>query len=348
MLTDTKEIEYSLSYYDYHLPTELIAQHPASVRDQSRLMVLDRKNRVVEHRIFRELPLYLSEGDILVLNNTRVIPARFYGEKSTGGKIEVLLLRELGKNLWEALIGGKIKEGEDISFGEGLTGRVIEDLGEGKKKVLFKHKGDIKEIINKLGDTPLPPYIKRKTTEEDRSRYQTVYAKHNGSAAAPTAGLHFTDTLLKDIRSKGIEVVMTLLHVGLGTFQPVRTNDIREHKMEPEYFKVPASTAGAINRARAKGKRVIAIGTTTVKALETATSALGAIMPAEGYSQLFIYPGYKFRTVDALITNFHLPCTTLLMIICAFAGSNMILDAYKEAIENGYRFYSYGDAMLIL
>ncbi len=348
MLVDTQKTEYSISYYDYYLPPELIAQHPAPVRDRSRLMVLDREKGVIDHRIFRKLPLYFSEGDILVLNHTRVIPARLFGKKDTGGKIEILLLKELDTNLWEALIGGKVKKYDEVSFEEGVSCSVIEDLGEGKKKILFKHHGNIKEIINKLGDTPLPPYIKRNTIEKDRSRYQTVYARYNGSVAAPTAGLHFTETLLKEIKLKGIEIAPILLHVGLGTFQPVRTSDIREHRMESEYFKIPASSAETINKARIKGKRIVAVGTTTVKALESAVSESGELKPAEGYSRLFIHPGYKFRVVDALVTNFHLPCTTLLMMVCAFAGRERMLKAYKEAMEQGYRFYSYGDAMLIL
>lgn len=337
------------SDFDYYLPDELIAQHPAEERDLSRLMVLHRRNGRVEHRLFAHIVEYFNPGDVLVLNSTRVIPARLYGRKSTGAKVEVVLLTRKSRDEWEALVrpGKKLQPGTEIIFGHGeLIGHVVDYAVGGGRLIRFSYDGLFEEVLNKIGEIPLPPYIHQELA--DKERYQTVYAKHAGSAAAPTAGLHFTDRLLGKIEEKGVVLAYLLLHVGLGTFRPVKVSDLTQHRMHEEYFSISSDTAAKINAARAKGRRVIAVGTTTVRALESAADELGNVKAASGWTDIFIYPGYKFKTVDALITNFHLPRSTLLMLVSAFAGRERVLEAYREAVKLRYRFFSFGDAMLIL
>lgn len=336
--------------FDYYLPPELIAQHPVEPRDTSRLLVLHRESERLEHRRFYDLPLYLRPGDILVLNDTRVIPARLLGKKAgTGGQVEVLLLRPLWGNCWEVLVrpGRRIPPGTEILFGKGeLWAKVLDRTPQGGRLVEFQYEGEWEEILERLGEVPLPPYIKEKLS--DPERYQTVYASRPGSVAAPTAGLHFTPQLLKELKEKGIKIVYILLHVGLGTFRPVREEMVENHRMHAEYFYVDEEAARTINEARRQGGRVIAVGTTVVRTLETVATPEGEIKPRDGFTELFIYPGYRFKAVDALITNFHLPRSTLLMLVCAFAGRERVLEAYQVAIKERYRFYSFGDAMLIL
>ncbi|MGI9952661.1 tRNA preQ1(34) S-adenosylmethionine ribosyltransferase-isomerase QueA [Moorellaceae bacterium AZ2] len=336
--------------FDYYLPPELIAQEPVEPRDASRLLVLHRQDGRLEHRRFYDLPRYLEKGDILVLNDTRVIPARLFGRKAgTGGRVEVLLLNPLGGDRWETLVrpGRRVPPGTQLIFGEGeLEARVLASTAEGGRVLKFAYQGSWEDLLAKLGQVPLPPYIHRELP--DPERYQTVYARHPGSAAAPTAGLHFTPRLLEKIREKGVEVAHILLHVGLGTFRPVKEEIVEKHRMHAEYYIVLPETAEAINNARARGGRVVAVGTTVVRTLETVATRDGLICPGEGYTDLFIYPGYHFKAVDCLITNFHLPRSTLLMLVSAFAGREKILQAYRVAVEEGYRFFSFGDAMLIL
>ncbi|GFN23194.1 tRNA preQ1(34) S-adenosylmethionine ribosyltransferase-isomerase QueA [Thermanaeromonas sp. C210] len=336
--------------FDYYLPPELIAQEPVEPRDSSRLLVLHRRDGRLEHRRFYDLPQYLEKGDILVLNDTRVIPARLFGRKAgTGGRVEVLLLSPLGGDRWETLVrpGRRVPPGTRLIFGQGeLEARVLSTTDEGGRVLEFAYRGSWEDILARLGRVPLPPYIRRELP--DPERYQTVYARHPGSAAAPTAGLHFTPRLLEKIREKGVEVASILLHVGLGTFRPVKEETVEKHRMHAEYYIVLPETAEAINKARARGGRVVAVGTTVVRTLETVATPEGRISPGEGYTDLFIYPGYSFKAVDCLITNFHLPRSTLLMLVSAFAGREKILQAYRVAVEEGYRFFSFGDAMLIL
>ncbi len=340
----------NLDDFDYYLPEELIAQEPAESRDKSRLLVLHRKSGVIEHRVFSDCIEYLCEGDVLVVNSTRVIPARLIGIKEkTGAKIEVVLLRRIDINTWEALVkpGKRVHPGTRIIFGDGiLTAQSIDSTEVGGRILRFEYTGVFEEILDKLGQMPLPHYIKKELT--DRERYQTVYAKTPGSAAAPTAGLHFTPGLISDIRTKGVEIVEVTLHVGLGTFRPVKTQNITEHKMHSEYYEITEEAAGVINRARGNGGRLIAVGTTSSRTIETAADDNGIIRPGSGWTDIFIYPGYKFKAVDRLITNFHLPKSTLLMLISAFAGRVTILEAYKEAVSERYRFFSFGDAMFII
>jgi len=333
--------------FDYALPPDRIAQHPVEPRDHARLMVLHRDSGKLEHRRFYEVVDYLRRGDVLVINETRVFPARLVGKRPSGGKVELLLVRPLGRDTWEALAkpGRKVRPGERLLFGEGkLTGEVVERTEDGKRVVRFS--GDI-ETLRNLGQVPLPPYIRRSPIPEDRERYQTVYARVEGSVAAPTAGLHFTEELLERLREKGVEVVPIVLHVGPGTFRPVR-GEVSEHRMEAEYYEVSPRAAEVVNLAREKGGRVVAVGTTSVRTLETVADEEGRVRPGSGWTELFIYPPYRFRVVDALITNFHLPRSTLLMLVAAFAGRERVLEAYMEAVRLGYRFYSYGDAMLII
>ncbi|MCG0277512.1 MAG: tRNA preQ1(34) S-adenosylmethionine ribosyltransferase-isomerase QueA [Thermanaeromonas sp.] len=336
--------------FDYQLPPELIAQRPVEPRDTSRLLVLHRESGKLEHRRFYELPLYLRPGDVLVLNDTKVIPARLLGKKAkTGGQVEVFLLKPLGGDCWEVLVrpGRRIPPGTEIFFGEGeLRARVLDRTPQGGRVVEFQYQGEWEEVLGRLGEVPLPPYIKEKLS--DPERYQTVYASKPGSVAAPTAGLHFTPRLLKQLEEKGVRIVYILLHVGLGTFRPVREDVVEKHQMHAEYFRVDEDAARTINEARKKGGRVIAVGTTVVRTLETVATPEGEIKPREGFTELFIYPGYRFKAVEGLITNFHLPRSTLLMLVCAFAGREKILEAYQVAIKERYRFYSFGDAMLIL
>lgn len=334
-------------YFD--LPEELIAQDPLEDRTSSRLLVLDKSTGGVEHHIFRDIVGYLKEGDCLVLNNTKVIPARLMGEREgTGAGIEVLLLKRKENDVWETLVkpGKKAKPGTKIIFGDGLlTGEVIEVVEEGNRLIKFSYEGIFEEILDKLGQMPLPPYITHQL--KDKNRYQTVYAKHEGSAAAPTAGLHFTTALLEKIKAKGVEVAYVTLHVGLGTFRPVKVDNVLEHHMHSEFYMIEKEEADKINRAKAAGHRVISVGTTSCRTLESATGEDGILKATSGWTDIFIYPGYKFKMIDALITNFHLPESTLLMLVSALAGKDKVMKAYEEAIAERYRFFSFGDAMFI-
>ena len=335
-------------YYD--LPEELIAQKPVYPRDSSRLMVIDRKKDTIEHRIFRDVIEYLNPGDVLVVNETRVIPARLYGVKAeTGGAIEFLLLKRLNLTDWEVILkpGKRAKPGAEFIFGEGKLKATILSIGEdGGRTVRFTWDGVFEEILDELGQMPLPPYIHERL--EDRNRYQTVYAKTDGSAAAPTAGLHFTPELLDRIREKGIDVVPVLLHVGLGTFRPVKEENVDDHHMHSEYYEATEEQAKRINAARNGGGRVICVGTTSVRTLETVADDSGVIHAGSGFTQIFIKPGVRIKAVDALITNFHLPESTLLMLVSAFIGRETALKAYETAVKERYRFFSFGDAMLIV
>lgn len=337
------------SDFDYELPEELIAQHPAVQRDHSRLLVMDKYTGAVEHRVFRDIVNYLHAGDVLVLNNTKVIPARIFGVKEGGtAKIEVLLLKRDDDlpNTWEVLVhpGKRAKVGTVIDFGEGrLKGEVIANTSAGRK-VTFHFDGIFEEILEELGTMPLPPYIHEQL--EDQNRYQTVYAKVDGSAAAPTAGLHFTTELLETLRQNGIEIEEVLLHVGLGTFKPVSEEDVEDHEMHSEYYEISQETADRINKAKAEGRRIISVGTTSTRALESAAKD-GRLQAGSGWTNIFIYPGYKWQIIDGLITNFHLPKSTLMMLVSALSTREHILAAYKEAVAQRYRFFSFGDAMFI-
>jgi S-adenosylmethionine:tRNA ribosyltransferase-isomerase len=336
-----------LSDFDYSLPQHLIAQSPAEPRDTSKLMVI--RNDKIEHKTFRDLVGYLGRGDVLVLNDSKVLPARLLGKKETGGKVELLLINRGEGNRWECLIKGKnIKSGTKLSFADNKLGSIVRDsIQGGRFMVEFLAEDDLSEIIQEIGEMPIPPYIKNKP--EDPLRYQTVYAKENGSIAAPTAGLHFTEQILGELKTKGVEIVNITLHVSIGTFLPVKEQDITIHVMEPEHFKIEANAVSKINTARVNGNKILAVGTTTLKALESACNKAGEILETEERSDLFIYPGYDFKSnIDALLTNFHLPKSTLLMLVMAFAGRDNIMKAYRTAVENSYRFYSFGDAMLIL
>ena len=342
-----------LSDFDYNLPEELIAQYPSDNRDESRLLVLDKKSGKIEHTVFKDIINYLSPSDLLVLNNTLVFPARLIGrKKKTGGKVEVFLLKEISQNRWEIIPHSAFRNQNsvDVVFGDGEL-----ECKLSGNEAIFECNGDIYKKLEKYGKVPLPPYIKRnppippfrKGGQEgfDRERYQTVYAENRGAVAAPTAGLHFTKELLSNIEKKGVETAKVTLHVGYGTFKPVKAENIKEHKIEPEYYEIKESEAIKINNAVKSGKRIVAVGTTTVRTLESFT---GEINAQNGYTSLFIYNGFNFRVTKSLLTNFHLPKSTLLMLVCAFAGRDMVLYAYNEAIKEGYRFYSYGDAMLII
>lgn len=341
-----------VSDFDYELPKELIAKFPVEPRDSSRLMVLHRNTGEIEHRIFRDIALYLKPGDVLVINDTKVIPARLFGKLETGGKVELLLVRQPGLGIWEVMAkpARKLKEGKRIYFDEELEAVVKGYGGEGRRIVEFilKSNKDFMEKLEEIGHIPLPPYIEREEKPEDRAKYQTVFARKEGAAAAPTAGLHFTEELLQKLKDKGIIIKNITLHVGPGTFKPVKVENVEEHQMDYETYHVPEATAAEINRAKEEGRRVIAVGTTVTRTLESAAEKDGKVKPGEGSTNLFIYPGYRFKVIDALITNFHLPRSTLLMLVSAFAGRERILNAYREATLKGYRFYSYGDAMFIL
>lgn len=337
-----------LSDFMYDLPEERIAQTPVEPRDHSRLMVIHRDTDQIEHKHFYDVIDYLNPGDVLVINDTRVIPARLYGERPTGGACEVLLLRQLAPKKWETLVkpGKKLKPGAEIVFGDGrLRGRVLETTDVGGRIVEFECEGTFEAALDALGEMPLPPYIHEQL--EDRERYQTVYARHEGSAAAPTAGLHFTPELLNRIREKGIDVVPVLLHVGLGTFRPVKVENIEEHHMHSEYFEVTEDAAKRINAARERGGRIVAVGTTSVRTLESAAEN-GHLVAKRGETSIFIKPGYQYQMVDALITNFHLPGSTLMMLVSALYDREKIISAYELAVKEKYRFFSFGDAMLIL
>lgn len=340
--------EMKTAEFDYYLPPELIAQSPVEPRDSSRLMVLHRATGFIEHRIFREIVDYINPGDVFVANQSRVIPARLYGYKlPTGGKVELLLVSRRGERLWEALVKGrKIKEGVKLwvgKEGKGVEGVVVGITGAGSRLIEFE--APIEPIIREIGSVPLPPYIHQPIS--DPERYQTIFARVEGSVAAPTAGLHFTPELMRRIEEKGGKFVFVTLHIGLDTFRPVKEENIEEHKMHSEYCELSEEVAEEINQARREGRRIIAVGTTSVRVLETAASEEG-VRPFRGQTDLFIYPGYRFKVVDALITNFHLPRSTLIMLVSAFAGKDFIMRAYQEAIRLRYRFYSFGDAMLIL
>ena len=335
--------------FSFDLPQELIAQEPLKDRASSRLLVLDKETGETSHHVFREIKDYLHPGDCLVINDTKVIPARLIGSKiGTDAKIEILLLKRKEDNVWETLVkpGKKAKPGARISFGEGLLiGEVIDVVEEGNRLVRFTYDGIFEEILDQLGQMPLPPYITHQL--EDKNRYQTVYAKHSGSAAAPTAGLHFTPELLQEIEGEGVDIASVTLHVGLGTFRPVKVDNILEHHMHSEFYQIEESEAEKINRAKEKGGRVICVGTTSCRTIESAADENGHLRAGSGWTDIFIYPGYKFKLLDCLITNFHLPESTLLMLVSALAGREHVLAAYEEAVRERYRFFSFGDAMFI-
>lgn len=334
-------------YFD--LPENLIAQVPIKDRTSSKLMVLDKETGSINHKIFKDVIDYLNEGDCLVLNNTRVIPARLIGEKlDTGGKIEFLLLKRVENDTWQALVkpGKRAKIGTKFSFGDGkLIGEVVGLSDEGSRLIKFYYEGIFEQVLDELGNMPLPPYITE--TLEEKERYQTVYSKHSGSAAAPTAGLHFTNELLEKIKEKGVEIAFVTLHVGLGTFRPVKVDDILKHEMHSEFYTIEKEEAEKINKAKLNGKKVICVGTTSCRTVESVSDENGLLKESSGWTNIFIYPGYKFKTVDKLITNFHLPESTLIMLVSALCGKDNVLNAYNEAIRENYRFFSFGDAMII-
>lgn len=338
-----------LNDFYYELPQELIAQEPLPDRQLSRLLVLDRASGEIEHRIFKDILEYLEEGDCLVLNDTRVIPARLLGEKEdTGGKIEFVLIKKINGDVWEVILkpGRRAKPGTRFAFGNGeLKAEVLEIVEEGNRLVRFEYNGIFEQVLDRVGVLPLPPYITKEV--KDKERYQTVYSKYRGSAAAPTAGLHFTKELLQEIEKKGIYMAYVTLHVGLGTFRPVKVENILEHKMHSEFYRINEEDCRKINMAKDKGRRVVCVGTTSCRVLETAGGDDGRVKPQSGWTDIFIYPGYKFKVVDALITNFHLPESTLIMLVSAFAGHQKVMEAYREAVKERYRFFSFGDAMFI-
>jgi len=338
-----------LSDFDYTMPDNQIAQNPLKERDSSRLLIIHRESGTFEHRTFRDIIEYLQPDDVLVLNNTKVFPARLRGSKPTGGKAEITLLKELGPNVWEALVKG-VNEGT-IILEKGITASVARLNGTLARVHFSADSGrDIKEYLSTIGAMPLPVYIKRESDGSDSQQYQTVYAEREGAVAAPTAGLHFTDTLLEKIKNKGIEIKTITLHVGYGTFKPITVTDIKDHQMEREFYEIPEAAANAVNAAKSEGRRVIAVGTTVTRALESSAHAAGtnSILPGTGEASMFIYPGYQYRVVDTLLTNFHLPKSTPMMLASAFSGLDLLKKAYLESQNKGYRFYSYGDAMLIL
>ena len=339
-----------VSDFNYNLPQELIAQVPIKNRDESRLMVLDKKNKTIEHKIFKDIINYLKPGDCLVRNNTKVIPARLYGIKEeTGINVEFLLLNRIEGDYWEVMVrpGRRLKEGTKVIFGNGiLQAEILEIMNGGNRKVKFTYEGIFNEILDKIGLMPLPPYIHEKLKEKDR--YQTVYAKYEGAAAAPTAGLHFTNELLEEIRQKGIDIANVTLHVGIGTFRPVKEENVEEHAMHTEHFYIKQEDVEKINKAKKEGHRIIAVGTTSCRVLESIADENGYVKPIEADTGIFIYPGYKFKCIDGLITNFHLPESTLIMLVSALAGKDYIMHAYEEAVKEKYRFFSFGDAMAIL
>lgn len=341
--------ELKKSDFFFFLPQELIAQDPLADRSASRLLVLHKDSGKTEHRVFKDITIYLHKGDCLVLNNTRVIPARLIGKKEeTGAAVELLLLKRREKDVWETLVrpGKKCRQGARLVFGEGLLrAEILKTVEEGNRLVRFSYDGIFEEVLDKLGEMPLPPYITHKLS--DKNRYQTVYAKYNGSAAAPTAGLHFTEELLKEIEAMGVETAYVTLHVGLGTFRPVKEDNILEHHMHSEYYEVSEEAAEKINRIKAAGGRIVCVGTTSCRTVESAAGEDGKVCAGSGSTEIFIYPGYRFKVLDALITNFHLPESTLVMLVSALAGREAVLAAYEEAVREGYRFFSFGDAMYI-
>ncbi|MCR6546802.1 tRNA preQ1(34) S-adenosylmethionine ribosyltransferase-isomerase QueA [Dehalobacterium formicoaceticum] len=338
-----------LSEFDYDLPEELIAQHPIEPRDASRLLVLHKDTGLIEHKHFADVIDYFCPCDVLVLNDTKVLPARLFGSKETGALIEVMLLKQQDYQTWEVLVrpGKKARPGTKIIFSPGiLEGEIMETTDVGGRMIRFSFQGNFFEILDQLGQMPLPPYIHEKI--QDQNRYQTVYAKEAGSAAAPTAGLHFTHDLLGEVAQKDVKIAKVLLHVGLGTFRPVKEENIEDHKMHAEYYEICHEAAEIINRGKEKGGRIISVGTTSTRTLETAASTDGRVKTGRGYTESYIYPGYRFRTVDALITNFHLPKSSLLMLVCALGGYEQVMEAYRVAVKEKYRFFSFGDAMLII
>ena len=337
-----------VSDFNYELPEELIAQVPIKQRDESRLMVLDRNKHTIEHKVFKDIIDYLEPGDCLVRNNTKVIPARIYGKKETGANVEFLLLNNIEGDIWETIVrpGNKLHVGAKVIFGDGvLKAEILDTMPGGTRKVKFTYNGIFNEILDKIGLMPLPPYIHEELKEKDR--YQTVYAKYDGSAAAPTAGLHFTPELLEKIEEKGVKIANVTLHVGIGTFRPVKEEKVEDHEMHSEHFYIKQEDVEKINSTKKEGKRVIAVGTTSCRVLETIADDNGRVEATEGDTQIFIYPGYKFKCLDGLITNFHLPQSTLLMLVSALAGKDFILEAYNKAVKEKYRFFSFGDAMFI-
>ncbi len=343
---------YRTSDYDFHLPPGQIAQSPAERRDASRLLVVDRATGTLSHRVFSDLLEYVPAGDALVLNETRVFPARLVGRKPTGAQAEVLLLTPHGgdEHTWTALVrpGAKLKPGRTVEIGPELAVEIVASTPGGERIVRLLTPLSVTEALDRYGEVPLPPYVERAVTAEDRERYQTVYARERGSVAAPTAGLHFTPELMAALEAKGVEIVRLVLHVGVGTFRPVETDDPAEHRMHSEWYSVPAAAADALNAVRARGGAVWSVGTTVTRTLESVATEDGVIHPGEGWTDIFIRPPYRFRAVDAMVTNFHLPRSTLLMLVAAFAGYELTMHAYAEAVREGYRFYSYGDAMAVL
>lgn len=340
-----------LSDFKYPLPEKLIAQYPAEKRDESRLMVLHRDTKKIEDRIFRDIVEYINPEDCLVINETKVFPARLMGTKDkTDASVEIFLLRQLEGGLWEVLVkpARKVRVGNRLSIGDTLVCDVIDNTVSGGRVVRFNFDGDFFEIVEKIGQSPLPPYVKRDPEPLDKERYQTVYARVRGAVAAPTAGLHFTEKILDALRKKGVRIVPIVLHIGLGSFRPVVVEDLSRHKMDSEYYEISEETASVINETMKSGGKVVAVGTSTVRALETQVTSEGWVKPDRGWTDKFIYPPYEFKIVDRLITNFHLPASTLLMLVCAFADRDFIFKAYRKAMRENYRFYSYGDAMLIL
>ena len=338
-----------VSDFNYELPKELIAQHPYDKRDEARLMVLNKKSKQIEHKVFKDVIDYLNPGDCLVINNTKVIPARLYGNKDTGAHVEVLLLKRIDGDIWEAMVrpGSKLKAGAKISFGNGiLKATILDILDDGNRKIQFEYNGIFNEILDNVGLMPLPPYI-TEASREDNKKYQTVYAKYDGSAAAPTAGLHFTEELLDKIREKGVEIANVTLHVGIGTFRPVKVETVEEHKMHSEHFYIKKEDAEKINNAKRDGHKIIACGTTSCRVLESVSDENGFVREIEDDTSIFIYPGYNFKCIDSLITNFHLPESTLIMLVSSLAGKDFIMEAYEEAVKQKYKFFSFGDAMLI-
>lgn len=338
-----------VSEFRFELPEELIAQHPYDKRDEARLMVLDKKAQKMEHKIFKNVIDYLEPGDCLVINNTKVLPARLYGKKETGANVEFLLLKRIEGDFWEAMVrpGNKLKPGTKVTFGEGiLKAEILEVLDGGNRKVKFVYQGIFNEILDQIGLMPLPPYIKETLKEKDK--YQTVYAKHDGSSAAPTAGLHFTQELLEQIKQKGVQIANVTLHVGIGTFRPVKVENIEEHNMHSEHYYIKQEDVEKINTAKKNGHKVVAVGTTSCRVLESVADENGFVRETEGDTDIFIYPGYQFKCIDRLITNFHLPESTLIMLVSSLAGKDFVMQAYEEAVRERYQFFSFGDAMLIL
>jgi len=338
-----------VSEFDFHLPEELIAQEPITPRDMSRLLVLNIEEQRIDHKRFYQLTEVLQEGDLLILNQTKVMPARLMGVKDTGANIELVLLKRTKGDYWECMVrpGKKLQSGAKVFFGDGeLQGEIIDHTDSGGRIVHFTYQGIFEEVLDRLGEMPLPPYIQKEL--KDKDRYQTVYAKEQGSAAAPTAGLHFTEELFEKLKNKGINTAFLTLHIGLGTFRPVKSENVEDHTMHSEYYSISKETAQLINQTKEMGKRVIAVGTTCIRTLETVGDVNGLVQESSGWTDIFIYPGYKFKVVDAVITNFHLPKSSLIMLISAFAGTDFVKEAYRVAVEEKYRFYSFGDAMLII